>query len=152
MNVTVKVVGDKELARKLSDALYAQPVHRFFGKSGFAIQGRAQDNAPRWDENLVNSLQVERDIAQPERFVRVGTNAEYAAPVEEGSRPHWAPLAALTPWAVDHDIEPFALQRHIAVHGTRPHPFLRPALDDSEADIKRFLSELGDDIERQATA
>jgi len=151
MNVTVTVKGTEDLEGKLTDALYAKPVSRFFGKAGHTIQGRAMDNAPRWDGNLVNSIAVERDTAVPERFVRVGTNAEYAAPVEEGSRPHWAPLTALAPWAEDHGIEPFVLQRHIAIHGTKPHPFLRPALEDSEADIRGFMGQLANDIRDQAS-
>ena len=150
--VRVNVTGDKELARKMSARLYAQPVSRFFRSAGQVIKSRAQDNAPRFDGNLVNSIQVETDQRSPMRFVRVGTNAEYAAPVEKGSRPHFPPLAAITPWAEAHGIPPFALALSIARRGTKAHPFLEPALDESKPDIVMLLARLRGDIEAQAAA
>lgn len=150
--MTMRVTGDKKLAGKMGSVLYAVPVSRFFRSSGQTIKGRAQDNAPRFDGNLVNSIQVETDSGTPMRFVRVGTNAEYAEPVETGSRPHFPPLAAITPWAEAHDIEPFALALHISRVGTKPHPYLEPALTDSKADIIRLLGRMGSEIEAQAGA
>lgn len=146
----VTVTGDKALARKMGTSLYAAPVSRFFRASGQTIKGRAQDNAPRFDGNLVNSIQVETDSGTPMRFVRVGTNAEYAAAVESGSRPHFPPIAAITPWAKAHDMSPFGLALSIARKGTAPHPFLGPALDDSRTDIIFLLSRMGAEIEMQA--
>lgn len=148
--ITVNVIGEKELARKLTNRLYVVPVSRFFRAAGQTIKGRAQDNAPRFDGNLVNSMQVETDTRTPMRFVRVGTNAEYAAAVEKGSRPHFPPIEAITPWAKAHDMSPFGLALSIARKGTAPHPFLEPALTDSKTDIIFLLSRMRTEIEAQA--
>ncbi len=148
MQTQVSVTGDKELEAKLTNQLYAAPVRRMFTKIGFAVKGRAQDKAPRFDGALVNSIQTEVDRNDPPRHVRVGTNMEYAEAVEKGSRPHWAPIAALTPWAESKGIPPFAVQASIAVNGTAPHPFMGPALDESKSDVSRFLVECAADIER----
>ncbi len=150
MNITVSVKGDKELARKLNSGLYAPQLSRFFRRAGHTIMGLVMDKVPRWDGNLANSLQVESDTAVPMRFVRVGTNAEYAEAVEKGSRPHWPPLEAITPWANDHGIDPFLVQRTIGTRGTKPRPFLEPALEDAIPQIEGFLRVMASEIEAAA--
>ncbi len=152
MKVTVKVSGDQALARKLNRKLYAPQLSRFFRRSGHTILGIALDKVPRWDGNLANSLQVETDTAVPMRFVRVGTNAEYAEAVEKGSRPHWPPLEAITPWANSHGIEPKLLQAAIGHRGTKPNPFLEPALKDAIPEIEGFLRIMAADIEAGASS
>jgi hypothetical protein len=59
----------------------------------------------------------------------VEPTAKYALPVEEGSRPHWVSIkdgSPLKEWADLKGINAFALQRSIAVKGTKPHPFVKP--------------------------
>ena len=60
----------------------------------------------------------------------VGTNAEYAAAYEFGSRPHWAPKKAIVDWAGRRGLSKEIGQRiwiSIAKKGTKAHPFLHPA-------------------------
>jgi phage gpG-like protein len=152
MNVSVKVHGDAELKRKMSNRLYAQPVSRFFRSAGQVIKGRALDEVGRFDGLLANSIQVETQPAFMPTYVRVGSNAEYAAAHELGSRPHFPPISAIAPWARAHGIEPGALAVSISRKGTKPHPFLKPALDNSKGDIIGLIYRMGQDIERMAGA
>lgn len=148
-SLRVSVTGDERLIRKMSNRLYAGPVSRFFRAAGQTIKGRAQDLVPRFDGLLANSITVETDTATPMRFVRVGTNAEYAAAVEKGSRPHFPPVAAIAPWAEAKGLSPWAVAFGISRKGTRPHPFLGPALDASKPDILTLLYRMGREIEAQ---
>lgn len=49
--------------------------------------------------------------------------APYASFVAEGTKPHWAPIKALRPWAEEKGINVYALQWSIARKGTRAHPW-----------------------------
>ena len=64
--------------------------------------------------------------------------ASYWAPVEFGSIPHWTSVDNLKKWAKDkwgdEDLA-YALQHHIAKHGTKPHPFIRKVLDEELDDM-----------------
>jgi hypothetical protein len=151
MVITYHVEGLPELLNKLQTRrLIAAPVSRFFRSAGFRIQGRAMQKAPVDTGFLKNSIQPEFDSGSPMRYVRVGTNAQQAAPMEFGTRPHFPPVRAITPWAQRHGIDPFALALSIARKGTKPHPFLKPALDESVPDIRALLSVMGREIESGA--
>jgi len=55
----------------------------------------------------------------------------YAINVEFGSKPHWTSVDNLKKWAKDKlgdEKLAYALQRHIAMYGTKPHPFIRETL------------------------
>jgi HK97 gp10 family phage protein len=53
--------------------------------------------------------------------------AEYSSAVEFGTRPHWTGINNIRGWAERHGIPPAVLQRHIALKGTKAHPFMGPA-------------------------
>jgi hypothetical protein len=53
-------------------------------------------------------------------------SAPYAAPVEYGSKPHWAPIEPLKAWAELKGMNPYALRWSIAQKGTKPHPYIEP--------------------------
>jgi len=63
--------------------------------------------------------------------VYVGSQAPYAQAVDEGSRPHWAPIAPLKRWAArvlgDERIG-YAIRWAIARRGTRPTRFMNNAI------------------------
>ena len=71
---------------------------------------------------------------------------KYAAAVEFGSVPHWAPIAPLKQWAkrkLGDEGAAYAVQKTIAKKGTKPKPFLRPAymkvIPGYKKKIKRIL-------------
>lgn len=54
----------------------------------------------------------------------------YAAPVETGSKPHWAPIEPLEAWAALKGMNPYALRWSIAQKGTQPHPYVEPTYEE----------------------
>jgi len=55
----------------------------------------------------------------------------YAMYVEEGTAPHWTSVDNLKKWAKDKlgdENLAYALQKSIAVKGTKPHPFIKETL------------------------
>lgn len=92
---------------------------------------------------LLRASITHRLIDSPQRpKAEVGTNVEYAKDMEFGSSPHFVPIANLIKWAkrkgLDEDIA-YAVQDAIAEHGTKPHPFLVPALNENKARILRAI-------------
>lgn len=61
--------------------------------------------------------------------------AKYAKAVHDGTRPHWIPIDAITPWANRHGIPPFLVARSIARKGTKAHPFFSDAIRDGQREI-----------------
>ena len=128
----------------------AGPVKDFLAKSAFSIEARAKEKAPVDTGRLRSSIHTR---LAPLRAV-ISANAHYAPYVEFGTRPHWPPLSAMQPWARRHGFPggqrgAFLVARAIARHGTRPQPFMAPALHQSIPDIERFLEELAQDIEKR---
>lgn len=83
--------------------------------------------------------------------VQAGTNVDYAADVELGTGPHHVPIDDIMAWARRKGFsseEAHAIQQKIEEHGTRPYPYLHPAL---EANAGRISSKLTS-VLRQAIA
>lgn len=73
----------------------------------------------------------------------VNANVYYAAAVEFGSRPHFPPVEALKDWAAeklgDEDLA-FVIARKISMVGTKPKPFLGPAIYKNQARFRKQLA------------
>jgi len=59
--------------------------------------------------------------------------SKYAIFVHEGTKPHFPPIEAITPWARRHGIPPFLVARSIAKHGTQGIPFLQSSVSQNES-------------------
>lgn len=71
----------------------------------------------------------------------VGSNVKYAAAVETGSKPHWAPFRALEGWARRHGANEAEVWFAIGIKGTRAQPYLQPAFEKNENAIKDKLED-----------
>lgn len=69
----------------------------------------------------------------------LSNTAPYAVYVHEGTRPHFPPIDAITPWANRHGIPPFLLARSIARKGTKAQPFFRDSIEESQDAIDGFF-------------
>lgn len=78
----------------------------------------------------------------------VGSNVEYAAAVELGSRPHFPPIAALETWARRKGISAYLVARAIARRGTKPRRYLQKAYEENEA---RVVKKIGDGVGKIVT-
>jgi len=102
---------------------------------GTRIRGAAQENAPVDENRLRSSLEslVEK-VGNTIVRVRVGTNVEYAEPLEEGTDPFFPPPSELRGWAGrvlgDEDLA-YPVARSISETGIEEHRYLRDALQDN---------------------
>lgn len=78
--------------------------------------------------------------------VRIEPVEEYAEYVEFGTRPHFPPVEAITPWARMRGIEPWALAHSIAKHGTKAHPFLQKTYEQVEPYANTALAQNVDKV------
>lgn len=74
---------------------------------------------------------------------RVGSSLNYILPLEQGSRPHWAPIAPLKLWArrkFGNERIAYAVQHTIARVGTKGAFMFKNAREQKEAEVKRILA------------
>ena len=125
--------------------------------AAYEVQRIAAEKAPHNLGRLGGSIQVQKQskLVGYSRRLRgqaarvtyiVGTALKYAAAVEFGSVPHWAPIGPLKQWAkrkLGDESAAYAVQKTIAKRGTKPKPFLRPAymkvIPGYKKKIKRIL-------------
>lgn len=91
------------------------------------VEGQAKASATADMGELRDSITKEVNS----KSASIGSNLEYAAYVEFGTRPHRAPISALKGWAERHGIPVGAVFGGIAKKGTKAQPFLLPALTDN---------------------
>lgn len=100
--------------------------------AALVVERRAKQFCPRRTGTLVRS--ITHEIKDKSAFI--GSNVEYAPIVELGSRPHIIRpnVAGALYWkGAEHPVK-------IVHHpGTRPKPYLRPALESSIPDIKKIF-------------
>ncbi len=152
MSITISVDGDDELAAGLDpEKLIGPPFRRMLDRSGITVANKAKRNTPVWKGRLRASMAHEVDPAPIPVWAKVGTNVVYGPFVEDGTRPHWPPLAAIAPWAADHGIPAFLVARSIARKGTQGKKMLANALESSQGDIAGFARRAEDEITQALT-
>lgn len=168
MKVTVKI-DDKLAIAALQRApdVIARAAERGLERGAAELARAARDNAARrdWLGTLKQSIHVEHP--EPLRFI-VATGTNYARAVEEGSgpaagRPPYFPdWTALIPYVKSKAVRggerlkranskarffqerefenrAFQLARYISRHGTKPAPYMAPALEDTESRIRALV-------------
>jgi hypothetical protein len=127
---TVRLIGDKKLRRMLKDPTFVLgPAQNLLDSAANTTLRLAKLKVPTDTGILKNSITID-DTKKLVR--RVGTNKRYAKPVEFGSRPHFPPVKRLNPWARRHGKTAWGVALKIAAVGTKPQPFLNPAVDELE--------------------
>lgn len=72
-----------------------------------------------------------------DKHVEIEPTANQADYVEFGTRPHMPPVDSLRPWAQSKGLNPWAVARGIAKHGTRKQPYL----DKTEATVIPYIKQ-----------
>lgn len=147
-DIRIQVQGDIRLQKALNDPLLIRgPISSFLKRSALTVELNAKMKAPVDTGRLRSSIVTN---FAPLR-ASVGPTVTYAPHVEYGTRPHWAPPGALQPWAGRHGFGAGArgdwlVRFIISKRGTRAHPFMRPAAQQSIAAIRRFANQMLLDI------
>jgi len=135
-------VTRKKLIKKYPQKLY-EVNKRFLPDAGALIQGEAKRNlrANRTTNEGQLRSSIVSDVGRDE--VKIGSNLEYAAHVEYGTRPHFPPISAIQEWARKKigdgsKSTAFLIARKISRVGTKAQPFLRPALDVNRKNLVRM--------------
>lgn len=143
METTVRIEGTDTLIRKLREvkASIGDTLADAGVKGMLVVEAAAKDKCPTSTGELKRSITTKVvESGTDSVLVATGTNVAYAPPVEYGSGPHNVPISALEPWARKRGIPVWALWKSISLHGTAPHPFLRPALDENVDEIGKVVN------------
>lgn len=114
-------------------------------RSVIQIEADAKRLVPVDTHTLQRSITHEVQASGTDVIGRAGSNLVYAPVVEYGRSAGAAmpPPSALTGWMRRHGMDEkyaFVLARSIARRGTRPKPYLKPALDKNRAAITREMA------------
>ena len=147
MTIEIRLtIDDASILKALSDpALVAGPINTFMKKAASVVQLRAVELVPVDTGRLRSSITQE---VAPLRG-RVFTNVEYAPHVELGTRPHIIKARrarALAGWQwKGEDV----IVKSVHHPGTKPKPFMRPALEQNRGRIDDLLQDAGREIEEK---
>lgn len=147
-DIKIRIEGDDRLQRTLNDPLLVRgPIAVFLKKSALTVELNAKTEAPVDTGRLRSS--VVTNLGQ--LSASIGPTVQYAPYVEFGTRPHWAPVGALQPWAGRHGFGAgkkgdWLVRFIISRRGTRGHPFMRPAAQKSITAIRGFANQLLRDV------
>jgi hypothetical protein len=129
--LTLRPEGLAELSAHLSPALVADPMRSCLKGCG-------------------DSFVVELVPGAIPGGVVIANTSAHSLYLEFGTAPHFPPVEEVAPWAEAHGLEPYAVALGIAMHGTAPHPFLAPALEQSRGEIAGQFAAAARAIEARA--
>lgn len=110
-------------------------------EAGMLVEAEAKARVPVRTGNLRRSI---GSIVEPITGRPVSTvfaSARYAPFVEFGTRPHTPPIGPLRRWARGKDVSAGAVWAAIRKRGTKPHPFMEPALEDKRAQVVERMNQ-----------
>lgn len=103
-----------------------------FDHMKFEFVEKLKQFVPKHDGDLSKSISADVFGTDSEVTLEVYM-LSYWYYVEYGSAPHWTSVDNLKKWAKDKlgdENLAYALQKHIAKYGTKPHPFVRKVIDE----------------------
>lgn len=133
MSILHIVVDAAQLRQRAARAVLSMPktLDRFVQRGAGEFSTAEKMEAPKALSDLITSIQTHKNGMAD---WSVGPNKKYAAAVNNGGRPHWAPLNPLMDWlrSTKRVTDPRelrarakGLQRFIAAHGTKANPFVQ---------------------------
>jgi hypothetical protein len=152
----VRIEGLEELQKKLGwRRLLADPIKTFLEKAGQAVQVQAKKNAsgrpgPKVQTNrLRSSITYKVDTSPMPEYVEVGTNVNYASPLEYG---HTQQVGRFVPiYGMRKEAGGYVVSRGLGLRLKNPtapaYPFLHPAVEQSKDKANSLLDEAAKSIE-----
>ena len=142
MQIDVRIEGLERLQAGAAAApatLHAE-VTTALTAGSLLVEGVARGLAPKDTGRLAGS--ITHSISG--LTSRIGPSVQYGLFVERGRRPgKMPPVSAVAGWAARKGVNPYVLARSIGRKGTRPQPFLVPALTQSQGRIVALFQKVG---------
>ena len=148
----VIIRGLAELQNRLADPeTVALPLRKLLGEVAAHLRDQVRSNLPVDTGAARDSVVVAVDPSGLPTWARVSSPLEYVAQLEEGSPPHWPPVASLEPWARRHGFPAgcsgaFLVARAIARRGTRGRHMFANAVAESQGKIDDLAQRAGREI------
>ena len=124
----------RKFYRRIDPAhLIKNPMDSFYLRVAGTMQKKTSAYAPVDTGKLSRSVKIEkrRSMGGGLSGVAVVVRSPYGLFVNEGTRPHFPPVSALTGWASRHGMNPYAVAVGISKRGTRAQPFFDKALKET---------------------
>jgi HK97 gp10 family phage protein len=108
------------------------------------IEATARSIVPQDTRALMGSINHTISGAGGSLRGEVGPSTRYGFFVEHGRGPGKPPpVAAIEGWARRHGANPFLVARAIGRRGTKPRPFMKPALEKNLSRIQQEFAKIG---------
>lgn len=126
----------------LSDTVLAENLSQGSFIAGTQVQSEARSLVPVDTGALKISIENSVSRAGAGYLITVGPTQPYGAGVEYGQPAGtFVSAAALAGWAKRKGLNAYVISKAIADHGTKPQPFMGPALDAKEDSVVAVLTQ-----------
>lgn len=143
MSFNIQVNGIKELQRDFSNGSKIVDINLQKAMDYSTTRVKQNVREEIVNRGITNQGGLQKSVnvyeSTPKRGV-VGVGEKYGLYVEQGSRPHFPPVAAIERWAqtkLGVRGAGFLIARKIARVGTKAHPFVAPAFSRSKVFIQQ---------------
>lgn len=145
MDIKVEIQGVDELNKAFAKAprVIGAEARKSIRKALILLQAGARQFVVKDTGRLANALRITQTT---NLSGKISAETDYAIYVHEGTRAHFPPLNAITPWANRHGLPAFVVARSIARKGTKANPFFDLAKEAKQADIDGIFKALLDNI------
>lgn len=150
--VSVDLRGEETIQRAMQHApeVVEREIDTFVGEASALLEREVKERTPTTTGLLRASIFSRREVSANGVLGIVGTSRPYAAYVELGTRPHWAPLQPLVDWVTlklslsGREAVRVArmVQRKIARRGTRGKKMFAEAVTANEGSIQQMWRDL----------
>jgi hypothetical protein len=152
------------------DATSANRAFAEYGHNGKAALAELLDDLADWGRDYAAEVApVDRGAlsemiypqwADCDKFEsQIISDMEYSATMEKGAQPFWPPTGALSTWGKFREVEmqkggtstsDFFLRKHIAEHGIRAHPYMKPTVTALGGALQQFMGHYIDSLKNGA--
>ena len=142
MEISVRIEGLEKLqaGAAAAPATLLSETRTALTAGSLLVEGTARSLAPKDTGRLGGSITHQISGLTS----RIGPSVAYGLYVEKGRRPGKPPpVSAIEPWARRRGANPFLVARAIGRRGTKPRPFLVPALTQSTPRIVALFAKVG---------
>ena len=139
MNINITIPKLQPLISKMQQypEISEKHVNMAISRALVRIMGEAKKEAP---VGVNADLQNRWNVSMGRFQGTLASGVPYSSYVQFGTKPHFVPIDAITPWANKKGIPPWAVVKSIAKKGTKANPFMTRALSNAQDGVKEEFS------------